>query len=174
MDGRDRFDRAMDFAREWKVGSEGKNNGVVMYFAMDERKIHILAADATQDVLLDGTIGSIIRDYITPNFKQGLYYNGIDEGINQIQASLEGRFVNDIQPEGKFPAGLIILIIIVFLFIIFSSKGNNRGGGYHHGGTYWFPTGGGGGSSWSGGGGGGWGGFGGGGGFNGGGAGGGW
>jgi len=179
--GRDPFDRAMDFARpdnnkKWGVGQKGKNNGIVMYFAMDERKIFIVTADKTQGNLPDGLLGSIIRKNITPYFKQGDYYAGINSGIQKIILAMAGEFENDGNPDGSsiFPIILFILLIILILYL--ASKGKGGGGGYHRKGTYWFPTGNLGGGGWSGGGGGsgGFGGFGGGGGFNGGGAGGGW
>jgi len=175
LNNRDPFDRSMDFARGWKVGQAGKNNGVVMYFAMKERKIFILNADKTQGNLPDGLTGSIIRNYITPYFKRGDYYTGINTGVNKIILALAGEFTND----GSTDKPSIFPIILFFLFVLFilyiASKGKGgRGGGYHRGGTYWFPTGTHGGGSGGGFSGGGFGGFGGGGGFNGGGAGGGW
>lgn len=172
LQNRDRFDRAMDFAKQWEVGQNGKNNGIVMYFAIDEKKIFILNADHTQGGLPDGLTGTIIRNYITPSFKQKQYYEGINSGIQQIILALTGEFEADEKDKkGKYP--IIIFIVIIIIFLVLGRK-NKGGGGYHSGGAYWFPTGGGG-SGWSGGGsGGGFGGFGGGGGFNGGGAGGGW
>lgn len=176
LNGRDRFDRAMDFAVDYKVGTEGKDNGIILYIAKEDRLMYILTSRHTEGALTDGMAGNIIRNYITPSFKTGNYYEGINEGVDQIILALSGEFVNDIPNKKSFPAPLIIIIIIVVLVILFS-KNNNGSGGYNGRGTYWFPSGrlgGGGGFGGGGSGGGGWGGFGGGGSFGGGGAGGGW
>lgn len=185
LNGRDVFDRAMDFGRpeinpKWKggFGQKGKRNGVILYIAIADRKMFILPADKTQGVLTDGVCGSIIRNDIRPYFRQDDYYGGIFSGLNQMIAALEGEFSADPKQPKSSIAPIIIFIIIVILFIYLSRKGGGGSGrGYHRRGTYWFPTGtigSGRGGGWSSGGGGGFGGFGGGGGFNGGGAGGGW
>jgi len=176
LNGRDRFDRAMDFAVDYKVGTQGKDNGIILYIAAEDRLMYILTSKHTEGALTDGMAGTIIRNYITPAFKEGNYYAGIDAGIDQIILALSGEFVNDIEDKKSFPIALIIVLIIVVLAIVFS-KNNNGSGGYNGRGTYWFPSGPiGGGSGWGGAssGGGSWGGFGGGGSFGGGGAGGGW
>ncbi len=176
LEGRDRFDRAMDFGRQWGIGTKGKNNGVLMYFAMDERKVFILTADKTQGGLPDGLTGSIIRKHIVPYFRQGQYAIGINNGIDQIIKALAGEFQAD-PSDGKSSgiSPIIIFIVIIIIIIIIARNSKGGGGGYHRRGTYWFPTHtSGGGGSWTGGGGSSWGGFGGGGGFNGGGAGGSW
>ena len=102
LDGRDVFDRSMDFARGWNVGTKDKNNGVVLYIAVKERKLFILAADKTQGALPDGLAGSIIRNDITPSFKTGDYNAGINKGVLAIISALEGEFVNDGDLRGKF------------------------------------------------------------------------
>ncbi len=176
LNGRDVFDRAMDFSRAWGVGTAGKNNGVVLYIAIDDRKIHILTTNETEDYISDGDLGEIIRNDITPYFKTKNYAGGIFSGIVKIQSLLNGTYTNDgkVASKNSLTTIIIIFVLFVLLSIFFRKNGNQGGGGYKRGGTYWFPSTGGG--SWSGGsgGGGGWGGFGGGGGFSGGGAGGSW
>ena len=177
LNGRNEFDRAMDFARQWEVGTKDKNNGIVIYIAYTDRKIYILNANKTQGALTDGRTGEIIRYVITPQFKLGNYAQGINDGIDSIIKLLQGEF----KSTKTVPKGSIVPLIILFLFIllILWLISRNKGkytGGVSRGGTYWFPTSGGGwfdggGSS---GGGSSWGGFGGGGGFDGGGAGGSW
>jgi uncharacterized protein len=174
LNGRDEFNRSLDFAREWKVGQAGKNNGVLIYFVIEERKIFIQTADQTQGVLTDYLSKLIIEKSILPSFKQGDYYGGLVNGVTSIQQALVGEFKPDAKKNKseKFPVFLVLLIIVV-LFLLVSRNNKNNGGGIGRRGVYPFPMGGG----WMGGGGssgGGWGGFGGGGGFNGGGAGGSW
>ncbi|MEZ4804998.1 MAG: TPM domain-containing protein [Bacteroidia bacterium] len=70
LNGRSEFDRSMDFARQWKLGKEGKNNGVLIYCAINDRKIFILPADRTQGVMTDAISKLIIERSITPEFKR--------------------------------------------------------------------------------------------------------
>ncbi len=182
LNGRDPVERGTQYAREWGVGKKGNNNGVVIYIARNDRKYHILPANATQGKLTDGITGQIGRDYMVPAFKQGNYYQGINNSIDALMYALSDEFTNDGEQAPEIPFWVMLLLIVLIIIIL--SKINNGGNqrGYRRGGTYWFPNAGsswptsnwGGGSSNWGGGGSSWGGFGGGGGFDGGGAGGSW
>ncbi len=167
----------MDFIRAYKVGDAQLNSGVLIYLAVKDRKIFIQTADKTQGALTDYTTKLIIDRSITPEFKAGNYYQGLDNGVTSIFQVLNGEFK---EPPKKNKTGqslIVLLIIIVVVITILSRFGGGGNGGYNNRGGYNFPNiwlggggfGGGGGSS-----GGGFGGFGGGGGFNGGGAGGSW
>ncbi len=177
LNGRDEFYRAMDFARGWGVGQAGKNNGIVIYIAVEDRKFWIATADKTQGALTDGQLGQIFRENVKANFQANQYYAGLDKSLDAIIAALQGEFKADAKPKESLLPFLIMLIVIVVILIILAKKGGGGfTGGMSRGGTYWFPSSGGwiGGGGGSGGGGSSWGGFGGGGGFNGGGAGGSW
>lgn len=178
LDGRDVFDRSMDFIREYKVGDGQLNSGVLIYLAVNDRKIFIQTADKTQGALTDYTTKLIIDRSITPEFKAGNYYQGLDNGVTSIFQVLNGEFKAPAKKNKTGQSIFILLIIIVVVITILSRFGGGGNGGYNSRGGYILPNiwlggggfgGGGGGSS-----GGGFGGFGGGGGFNGGGAGGSW
>jgi uncharacterized protein len=180
LNGRDEFDRSMDYARAYKVGAEGMNSGVLIYVAVQDHKLFIQTADKAQGALTDYITKLIIDQSITPEFKSGNYYQGLSNGVESIGKVLRGEFNPD-QVKKKKKGGSLksIIILFVIIVVILSLFGRGGNGGLMRGGGYFLPGmllgggfggGGGGGSS----GGGGFGGFGGGGGFNGGGAGGSW
>jgi len=172
---------------QWKLGQKGKDNGVLVIVALNEKKYRIEIGYGLEGLLPDSLVGDIGRQYLVPNFKKGDYSGGIyaaavvianeiarDAGveISGLPAVKMGYPPN----KGKKSPGvfgkifsLLFFVIMVILFIknprlfltylLFSSMGG-RGG-------HWGGSGGG-----FGGGGGGFGG--GGGGFGGGGASGGW
>lgn len=135
--------------------------------------------------------GQILDYLVTPAFKKGEFYNGIDRGTSAIMEAVQGKFkpiVKKHQNENGISLGSIIIIIVVIIILFSIINGNKgKGGNYddddvilsrrgsrrYRGGFFPFPGsfggGFGGGSS-----GGGFGGFGGGGSFGGGGASGGW
>jgi len=176
LQGRDIIERTINISREWGIGQKGKNNGILIYLAKNDRKYHILTADRTQGRVTDGIAGGIARRNLVPSLKVGDYYTGLDKTVDGLILALAGEFSADPKNQKGFPIWIVIIIIIIIILFL-SSKGGGGGShrGYRRTGTYWYPTGpiGGGGSNW-GGGGSSWGGFGGGGGFNGGGAGGSW
>ncbi len=186
-------DRAMFLARGWKVGVEGKNNGMLLYIAIDDRKFHTVTADQLQDRLSASRIGQIHNEYLVPNMRKGDYALAIDQTALAYEQAIRNKFKGRATKKGKKGGGVwTIFAALVILFLMARSGRGGGGGGYSGRGHYnggmgsnpflWaalgssFGRGFGGGSSGGFGGGGSsdWGGFGGGGGFNGGGAGGSW
>ncbi len=180
LKGKTPFDRAMEYARGWGVGSKEKNNGVVLYVAIsddkDDRGYFTVTSQATQGVLTDAVIGEIQRDYLVPNFRNKNYAAGIDATVTAYMQALKGEFKAGAKKgKDRLPGWVIILVIFGIIFFIGLFNNSRNGRGYRSGGAYWFPGSfGGGGSGGGSDSGGGWGGFGGGGGFDGGGAGGSW
>ncbi|MCU0346136.1 MAG: TPM domain-containing protein [Saprospiraceae bacterium] len=189
LDGDDIFDYAYRLATGWGIGREGKNNGILIYVAIGDRKMHILTGYGAEGFLPDAMAKRIIERILTPNFRQQAYFQGFDQATDAIIQLGNGEYVNeDAGQEGSLPFPVILIFLILFIVIvIIISKNGGGGGGYNRGGRYnsggggWIIMGpgwgggggGGGGGGWSGGGGGGFGGFGGGD-FGGGGAGGSW
>jgi len=200
LEGNDIADYGYKLGREWKIGDEAKDDGVVFLIAPNERRMNISVGLGLEPVLTDALSGRIIRDVVTPKFKAGDMPGGIQDGVNAIaqqiqlppeeaaaQAAAADSAERDRADDGDI-GGLIFVGFIVFFFFILPmlssigrrGKKRRRGGPWGGapiiiwgGGSDW--GGGSGGSSWGGGGGGGFGGFSGGGGsFGGGGASGGW
>jgi uncharacterized protein len=187
LEGDDIFDYSYRLAESWGIGRQGKNNGILIYLAMSDRKLYIQTGYGAESFLTDAMSKRIIDQVIVPNFRQQSYYQGLDRATDIIIKLGSGEYTNEEMGEGEaVPVFVIIVFIILFIvIIILISRGGRGGGGYYRGGRYdsgggWIIMGPGSGGGWSGGGGssgwgggGGFGGFGGGG-FGGGGAGGSW
>ena len=180
------------FGEKWGIGKKQTDNGVVFLIAKDDRTMSIQQGRAVEQYLTASVAGQILDYIVTPNFKQGLWYEGINRGTTSIMEAVQGKFKpaqTNSAPDGEINIFKILLIAFI-IFMILSFLFRNRGGGNddddvilsrrgtrrYRGGFFPFPMGGGwsSGGSWGGGGGGGFGGFGGGGSFGGGGASGGW
>ena len=166
---------AVEIAHEWGIGQANEDNGCIILMSMEEgnRKIAIQNGYGLEEYLTDALTKRIIEQVILPDFKQGNYYGGLDNGATAIMQLLDGKFEGSGPKEKGIPYGTIVFLILLFVFIFINRNKGGRGGGLRGGGGYWiggFGSGGmgGGGGGFSGGG-GGFGGFGGGG-FGGGGA----
>ena len=78
------FDYAMRVAESWKVGKKGKDNGVLVVVAVQDRKMFILVGYGLEGILPDGLVGEIRDRYILPYFRQGKYGEGIFQGVNAL------------------------------------------------------------------------------------------
>ena len=195
LGGQDVADYGYLLGRSWGIGNRERNDGVILLIAPNERRMHIAVGYGLEPVLTDALSAQIIRNDITPAFKQVDYDSGITAGDNasarQIMltpeeaAAAAAAAAEQEQSSGRIGTYIFWGFVILFILLIIFGK---RTGSRHHssrhgsgpiivwGGSDW-GSGGGGSSGWSGGGGfgGGGGGFGGGGGsFGGGGASGGW
>ena len=182
------------YGEKWGIGEKEQDNGIVFLIATEDRKFAIQQGRGVERYLTASVAGQILDYIVTPNFKKGLWYQGIDGGTTALMEAVQGKFkpiVKDSAEEGLSPFQLLIVAFFIFIIIsfLFKSGGGGRGGRYdddddvilsrrgrrtYPGGFFPFPGSFGGGGFGSGSSGGGFGGFGGGGSFGGGGASGGW
>ena len=65
---------AVELANRWKIGRAAKDNGVLVFAAIGDRKINISTGYGLEGALPDAVCGRIIRNEIVPSFKTGNYY----------------------------------------------------------------------------------------------------
>ena len=192
LEGYEISDYGYRLGRAWALGQDGKgetekDNGAILIIAPNDRKMRIEVGYGLEPVLTDGLSSSIIRNDITPRFKEGDFVGGINAGVDRIVTQLElpadeaAKIANAAQEsrgrDEGVPFGAIIFVLFLIFFVFLPMFRSMNGGGRKHrrGGMGPVIIWGGGGGFGGGGGGFGGGGFGGGGGsFGGGGASGGW
>jgi len=178
------------YGEKWGIGQKGVDNGVVFLIATEDHTMSIQQGRAVEQYLTASVAGQILDYLVTPSFKKGEWYNGIDKGTSAIMEAVQGKFkpiVKKQNKDGGISIGslvLIVIVIIILLSIINKNNGGNnddddytlsrKGSRRYGGGFFPFPGSFGGGGFGGGSSGGGFGGFGGGGSFGGGGASGGW
>jgi len=76
---------------KWKLGRKNIDDGILLTIAKNDRKIRIEVGDGLEGVITDVSAGRIINEYITPEFRQGRFYEGILAGIGQIENLIKGE-----------------------------------------------------------------------------------
>ncbi|MEP1206552.1 MAG: YgcG family protein [Rhizobiaceae bacterium] len=89
LEGEALEDYSLRVARGWALGQKDKNNGVLLLIARSDRKMRIEVGYGLEGTLTDAIASFIIRNTITPLFKQGLFNGGIVTGTGQIIEVLE-------------------------------------------------------------------------------------
>lgn len=82
------FDYALQVAEKWQLGSKDIDDGLLMVVAVNDRDMYILTGYGLEGVLPDAAVNRIIREDITPLFKQNNYGAGILAGVNALQSRL--------------------------------------------------------------------------------------
>jgi uncharacterized protein len=123
-------DYGQKLGRAWGIGQKGKNNGILVLVAMGDRKVSIQTGYGAEGALPDVITHEIIQNDITPRFKAGDYYGGLNAGTDDIIKYTKGEYKADKKAQSKGGGGsvaILIIIVVVILIVIF----RNRGGGGH-------------------------------------------
>lgn len=140
LKGEDVSQLATTWAHTWGIGQAKEDNGVIILVAKNERKIAINPGYGLEDRLTAGIGGEIIRNIITPEFKAGSYYKGLDKGADALFDVFKGKYKGKRKQNQKKDFPILPLIIIVVIVLVLASK--NKGGGSGSGGNSGNSTGG--------------------------------
>lgn len=88
LQGYDISEYGYQLGRAWGVGNEGADDGILLIIAPNERKIRIEVGYGLEGIITDGLSGQIIRNDITPQFKAGNMFAGINAGVDAIGSQL--------------------------------------------------------------------------------------
>ena len=121
---------AAQWAEKWGVGQKEEDNGVFILVAEQERRITISTGFGVEHLLTDALSKRIITNIISPQFKQGNYYSGLDKGTSAIIQVLNGEYQGTPQRniEGEGNPIVFIVLFIIILFVILSNRNKGRGG----------------------------------------------
>ena len=78
------FDVALALHRMWRVGQEGRDNGIVVLWVPTQRAVHISVGYGLEGVLPDSRAGRVRDQTIFPAFKRGDFDAGMLAGVEQI------------------------------------------------------------------------------------------
>jgi len=82
---------ALRVAEAWKLGRKGVDDGALLLVAKDDRALRIEVGYGLEGALNDATAKRIIAEIITPFFKRGEFYAGIDAGTAAMMRVIEGE-----------------------------------------------------------------------------------
>lgn len=85
-------DFSIRLAEKWKIGNKKNDNGVILLIFKAERLMRIEVGYGLEGALPDVLAGTIIRNDITPYFKQGKYEAGIFKGVQSITQAVQGEY----------------------------------------------------------------------------------
>jgi uncharacterized protein len=111
------------------IGHKGKDNGLLIVVAVDDRRVKIEVGYDLEQFITDGFAGETIREVMTPQFRSGNYGAGLLAGttriINRIAES-RGVTLQDVPRETPAPrstgTGFPWWIIILIIFAILSAR----------------------------------------------------
>ena len=78
-------------AEAWKLGRKAQDDGVLLLVAKDDRAMRIEVGYGLEGAIPDAIAKRIIAEVITPQFKQGDYFGGLQAGVQQLMKLIDGE-----------------------------------------------------------------------------------
>jgi len=123
---------ANELYASWGIGKKGEDKGVLIFLAVQERKIRIETGYGVEGILPDGLVGSILDQYVVPYLRQKDYGKGLLNGmlaVGQVIAKDAGVTLGEgYQPiparQQKRPGsiGLLPFLFFIIMFIIIARR----------------------------------------------------
>ncbi len=113
---------------EWKIGKEGKDNGLLILVSTSERKVFINTGFGAEGAVPDLAARTVIDDYITPAFKKGQFFKGFKDAVGAIVKLLKGEFtIDDLKKKESFEIHPLLIILLFFLIVLIFTRLSNQG-----------------------------------------------
>jgi len=115
-------------AEQWKVGREKIDDGVILIVAKDDRTLRLEVGYGLEGAIPDAIAKRVIAETITPYFKAGDFYGGIDAGVQQLMRLIEGeplpppRAAGNGGEEGSFVLLIVGGIVAGWLLSLMMSR----------------------------------------------------
>jgi len=116
---------AVKLFEKWKIGKKGKDNGILMLLAMEERRVEVEVGYGLEGVINDAKAGEILDRYVVPFFKQGKFGEGLYNGAEAIAAEIAAASKAELGPEYQgykakagLPEGTIMTIVIIAVVLL--------------------------------------------------------
>ncbi|WP_147677321.1 TPM domain-containing protein [Algibacter pacificus] len=113
-----------------KLGQKDADNGLLILIAKNDRKFRIEVGYGLEPIITDAFASRIIRKTMTPKFKDGRFYEGVNAGTTEIIQLIDDpkyrdEFATLIKEEDKIPLwGKVLLgVMLTLFFSIFISAG---------------------------------------------------
>jgi len=75
----------------WKLGREKQDDGVLVLVAKDDRKMRIEVGYGLEGAIPDLIAKRIVTEIMVPSFRQGDFYGGINNAVEQIVRLISGE-----------------------------------------------------------------------------------
>ncbi len=117
----------------WGIGTKGKDDGVLIFLAMEDRALAIEVGYGLEDALTDARSGQI-RDIMLPLFAEAKFAAGLEEGMRAVARVVAGKYGISLEETGVPPDHrpvpvlpvVLALAVITLLAVIIAVLGRPR------------------------------------------------
>ena len=147
---------AVELFQKWGVGEKGKDNGVLVLVAKDDRKMRIEVGYGLEGAIPDVTCKDIIDGVMAPSFRNGDFDGGVSGAVLALAKLIAREYNVDIdftKEAANLPApsystggadnGWVIALVWIFLVLIIAINSRSKRKGFYWSNGYYGSFGGG-------------------------------
>lgn len=142
LEGESIKEYALEVLRKWGIGDKELNNGAVMLVVAGDHKARIEVGYGLEGALPDGKCGQILREKMTPKFKNEQYDAGVLAGYQAIEKNVVAEYGGEVAAGESEEEGILDWLYIIigaigliglpiwglyFLWSLFFGKNNGNG-----------------------------------------------
>lgn len=127
---------SIELAQNWKLGQKGKDNGMLLVLALNERRYRFEVGYGLEGFITDQYCGRLGRDVLRPYFKKGQYGQGVLNATANIAKKIASEYGVEVTgipksivlPPEKLQLPwfwqLFSFLFIFTIFILFLGRGS--------------------------------------------------
>jgi uncharacterized protein len=122
LEGEPIEDYAVKLFEQWKIGKKGADNGLLLLISKEDREVRIEVGYGLEPYITDGRAGDIIRNVLTPEFKNANYEKGTMDAVLALEKYIADKDVapkNVSSSSGKIGDWFVPVIIMGYFFITY-------------------------------------------------------
>jgi uncharacterized membrane protein YgcG len=101
LQGKDLKTWAGDLARQYKIGKQGKDNGILLLIALQDRKLHFEVGYGLEGRVSDLASKKILDEIIKPQFREQKYYEALNEATDKLIELIGDEYTAQDEPTIK-------------------------------------------------------------------------
>jgi uncharacterized protein len=108
-------------AEQWKLGRKGVDDGAILLVAKDDRRVRIEVGYGLEGALPDAIANRIVDETIAPHFRGGDYDGGIEAGVKQMIAVVDGEPLPEPDRRWERHSGMHNVLPLALIVVVVAS-----------------------------------------------------
>ncbi|MCR4334516.1 MAG: TPM domain-containing protein [Patescibacteria group bacterium] len=108
---------AVALFKDWGIGKKKNDNGVLLLVAIGDHKMRIEVGYGLEGALTDAISSDIIRNTLTPAFKNNDFYGGIDKAVDSMISATKNEYLSTNQSNNQTSNDIGGILVIAFFTI---------------------------------------------------------
>lgn len=113
---------ATELFQAWGVGKKGKDNGLLILVAVEERRVEIETGYGLEGILPDGRVGRILDTAVVPYLREGAFGQAILSGVKAFAAVINAEYSPEVRRADRRTPDLVTALgygLLAFMLSLF-------------------------------------------------------